>query len=366
MPKRKGLSISFRRLNIALPVYFRVFIDDVTHISTQVLSGLTRNVGEGGLSIEVDGLTSKWIERLSSKQAKLSLKLNLPNSPYPVQAMAKVIWTERVGDGAANRYHIGLTYLDIDKKDLDRMIDYALEVHREPKRMTALVSILILVAGFLIFYGWSLGKRVVSLEKSLAGLNVWRQGQTDVLTELKGKNILDKSSAVFLEELLIRADEQRVLLDDRLSRIEAGRSYLEQQLTEMARVLEASQRGGFFKVAVETEFVNKIGEDIVYAELLSFGIEDGQFIGRIKNKAEVGGPGFSSLNFKIIIEYYDKVKGLNFTCEPIFIEVQNQAEEYFFSRDRTKGVISPDSIENVKMKVEQALSDGEPGEEIRE
>ncbi|MFA5156533.1 MAG: PilZ domain-containing protein [Candidatus Omnitrophota bacterium] len=107
-------SRKYIRLDSVFPVEFQVIgLDDATRMS-EWLQGFTRNVSKGGICLEVNRLPADVAALLRSRQAKLSLKIEMPVLRSPVPAVANIVWIKEP-EGHDQKYVIGLSYEEIDR-----------------------------------------------------------------------------------------------------------------------------------------------------------------------------------------------------------------------------------------------------------
>jgi len=135
------------RLDSVFPVQFRLLSLDEKRFLSSWLQGFTNNVSKEGLCLCVNNFNPELARVLKDQQAKLSLDIELPITRRPISALAKVSWM-RDAAGEPNRYLIGLSYEDIDRKQGKEIMHYAWT-----KKLfipVALSMILILGLGFAI------------------------------------------------------------------------------------------------------------------------------------------------------------------------------------------------------------------------
>ncbi len=138
------------RLNVIFPVEFQ-FIDPETSGSiSEIKQGFTRDVGKGGICLEVNNLEEGFEQVIKEGKAKLDLRLHIPLAMPETKAIAKIAWYEKVKSGYPNKYLIGLSFSQIDPKDSSRIYFHATRVILTP----AVISILdfFMVSGLAYFY----------------------------------------------------------------------------------------------------------------------------------------------------------------------------------------------------------------------
>lgn len=138
------------RLNVVFPVEFQ-FIDRETSGSiSEIKQGFTRNIGKGGICLEVNNIEEGFEQLLKEERLRLDLRLHIPLSSAETKAIAKVAWYQKLKSGYPNKYLIGLSFLQIVPKDRDRIYFYARKIVLIPKLIAILV--LFLASGLVYFY----------------------------------------------------------------------------------------------------------------------------------------------------------------------------------------------------------------------
>ena len=135
------------RLDSVFPVQFRLITLDGKRLLSDWLQGFTNNIGKGGLCLSVNNLKPELAKFIKDNQAKLSLKIEIPLTKNPVNALAKVAWIKDIII-EPNKYLLGLSYEEIDPQQNNKIVRYA----RTKKLFvpTVLTIILILGLGFAI------------------------------------------------------------------------------------------------------------------------------------------------------------------------------------------------------------------------
>jgi len=148
--KRPAEHRQYIRLNAVFPVEFQFLDPDTGGSISEIKQGFTRDVGKGGICLEVN-TTEEGFEEIMQKQvARLDLRLHIPLSYRETKAVAGIAWHKKVKAGYPNKYLIGLSFLQIDPHDRDRIYFHARRISLAPKVISALV--LCLVVGLAYFY----------------------------------------------------------------------------------------------------------------------------------------------------------------------------------------------------------------------
>ena len=138
------------RLNVVFPVEFQ-FIDPETSGSiSEIKQGFTRDIGKGGICLEVNNLEEGLEQVIKDGKAKLDIRLHVPLSRPETKAIAKIAWHEKIKSGYPNKYLLGLSFAQIDPKDSKRIYFHATRVILTPAIIAVFFFFLIL--GLAYFY----------------------------------------------------------------------------------------------------------------------------------------------------------------------------------------------------------------------
>lgn len=138
------------RLNVVFPVEFQ-FLDPETGGSiSEIKQGFTRDVGKGGICLEVNNVEEGFEKILEKKKAKLDLRLHIPLPHRETKAIGDVAWHKKIKSGYPNKYIIGLSFSQIDPKDRSRIYFHARRVSLTPRIVSVLM--LSLLVGLVYFY----------------------------------------------------------------------------------------------------------------------------------------------------------------------------------------------------------------------
>ncbi|MFC1624255.1 PilZ domain-containing protein [Candidatus Omnitrophota bacterium] len=146
------------RLNVVFPVEFQ-FLDPETGGSiSDIKQGFTRDVGKGGICLEVNNIEEGFEEILRLKKARLDLRLHIPLGKREVKAVASIAWHEKIKAGYPNKYLVGLSFREIDPKEGNRVYLHAKRISLTPKVVS--IFILSLIVGLAYFYTSGLKLRI--------------------------------------------------------------------------------------------------------------------------------------------------------------------------------------------------------------
>ena len=138
------------RLNVVFPVEFQ-FLDTVTgEPICKLKQGFTRDVGKGGICLEINDIEGPLENILKEHKAKVDLSIHIPLNRRRTKAVASISWYKKIEEGDSTKYIAGLSFLQIDPRDRDRIYFHARKISLAPKFVAILV--LALAIGLLYFY----------------------------------------------------------------------------------------------------------------------------------------------------------------------------------------------------------------------
>lgn len=150
------------RLNVIFPVEFQ-FIDPETSGSiSEIKQGFTRDVGKGGICLEVNNLEEGLEQVLKEGRVKLDLRLHVPLTRPETKAIAKIAWHEKIKSGYPNKYLVGLSFLQIDPRDSNRIYFHAKRLILTPAIIA--VFFFFLISGLAYYYSTSFKSRAENIK----------------------------------------------------------------------------------------------------------------------------------------------------------------------------------------------------------
>lgn len=165
MPKKDQLGQERRkyiRLNSVFPVQFRLESLDGERLLSGWLQGFTNNVGKGGICLSVNNFEPEFVNLLKSREAKLSIEIELPIIKRPISAKAVVAWVQDIS-AAPNKYLIGLRYEEINQSQNSRIMYYAWT----KKLFVPVLSSVILVLGIAFAVNSLINAKLIKGNKAL-------------------------------------------------------------------------------------------------------------------------------------------------------------------------------------------------------
>ncbi|MFH0772458.1 MAG: glycoside hydrolase family 2 TIM barrel-domain containing protein [Candidatus Omnitrophota bacterium] len=257
--KQNGLEDRrYIRLNTFFPVEFAIISLNGKDTFSEFNQSFTRDVGEGGICLEINNLKSDLALRLISKAAKLRLQINMPFSTEPISAIAEIAWVKNIKSSPPNKFLMGISYTAIKDKDRKRILSFAKMLRLKPKIIAgalAALAIAVIVSGAEVFKKENLRRNAesrltaIELEKSkltaeLGGLGLNKIELESRLKLLEGERLnLEKNLALAkeaslispdevsrLEEELLKAQTKSGQLSEELARVLSGKVNLEERL----------------------------------------------------------------------------------------------------------------------------------------
>jgi c-di-GMP-binding flagellar brake protein YcgR len=140
------------RLNTVFPVEFNIVNDNKETVSPLV-QGFTRNVGRGGMCIEVKVEKDKDSVNFIPEKTKVKLIINIPSNSFATDSYATVRWVKKIPEYILDTYIFGVEYDEIET-DNQRMIERHVRwIHMRPKVISAFVLILFFIVLLLTYIG---------------------------------------------------------------------------------------------------------------------------------------------------------------------------------------------------------------------
>ena len=99
----------YRRLHQVFPVKFQ-YLGENSKPKGEIFEGFTRDVGKGGMSIEVRFAREKGALEFIPGKTKLKLTINIPPDSAPVDSIATVKWSTKISEPVSDIYFLGVEY----------------------------------------------------------------------------------------------------------------------------------------------------------------------------------------------------------------------------------------------------------------
>jgi hypothetical protein len=136
------------RLNSCFPVEFSLYFS-VDNPASQQYQGFTCDVSEGGLCLQAKNLKPGDADIVINKKPGFNLLIQIPLWGKPVQANAEMAWVKKDDKaGLKNNFHIGLSYIDLNEKDKNKIINYARRLKWIPR--VTLFVLVVMLAGISV------------------------------------------------------------------------------------------------------------------------------------------------------------------------------------------------------------------------
>jgi c-di-GMP-binding flagellar brake protein YcgR len=145
MKIKKNKNRKYLRLNSIFPVEFNVVNQEKTPVSA-VMQGFTRDVGKGGMCIEVKFEKNRDAFEIHPGKTILRLVINIPSNILATDSYAVVKWVEKESEYIFDTYIFGVEYQEIDT-DNQRMIErHVLWLYRKPRVLFVLFLTALLIS----------------------------------------------------------------------------------------------------------------------------------------------------------------------------------------------------------------------------
>ncbi len=264
------------RLDSVSPVEFRIMGIDGKECFSDWLQGFTRNIGKGGICLEINNLKLEFGALLINRQVKLSLKIDLPVFQSPVNAVADVAWAKNNSD-TLNKYTVGLVYESINPRQNNKIMLYA----RAKKIFVPIALSGVFIMGTGLMAGAYINNKLVYnnrvIVKQLVGAiqeaNIVKEkinliNEEKNKSEQKIKELIAGIESFEKEKVLLRekakldgltAAEKIEGLNSRIEKLSLEKADLEDKLTALKRQESA--------VSVELSRIDKIKTGLEKANL---------------------------------------------------------------------------------------------------
>lgn len=144
------------RLGAIFPIEFQL-VNEKKEVASSIIQGFTRNVGKGGMCLEVKAEKGKIPFELTPEKTRLKLTINIPSSAFATDSYATVRWSKKISEYILDTYIFGIEYDEIES-DNQKMIErHVLWLHRRPKVILLFFLVLLFFAIFLTYISVRLG-----------------------------------------------------------------------------------------------------------------------------------------------------------------------------------------------------------------
>ncbi len=223
MAKEKYLNEEQRRylrLDTVLPVQIRLESLDGSKFLSGWLQGFTSNLSQGGICLSINNLEASLIEVVENRQARISLRIEVPSFKRPISARGRITWVKK-SLGLPDKCLIGISYEDINPAHNRIIMRYA----------WARKALIPLVSGVVVFLS------LFVVANSLINIKL-TQGNKALIFQLS--KVIEESGLIKSdiakisrekEEFAVRMQE----LELRIAKASAQRSRLEEQVKSIPK-----------------------------------------------------------------------------------------------------------------------------------
>lgn len=275
--------------------------------SKTLLQGFTRDVGEGGMCLELKSFGKKTEELITLQNAKLSLYINPNFSKKPIHAFGRIAWTQKEDQGHAVLYRIGVAYIQIEEKSRKRIIRYARNLIWMPR--IAALGVLML-AGALIVYAWN---------------NYYLVDQNQKLVNQVVEQA-EKRSAVYAE--IMDLQEKRREFETQLSATEQKMKELQDSISQLA--VDNSQQKESYEAEIQK---NKQTQNNLQLEIQKI-TEERKKIGTVDAAFQTNFPKLEKTTLKRMAEWVKTHQNLKTGLVTSF-EGDSGLEDWGFTYDQS-------------------------------
>jgi hypothetical protein len=216
------------RLDSVFPVQFRLFaLDGVTPLSDW-LQGYTHNIGKGGILLHVHELSPDLALLVRTQQTKVSLKIEMPLNRPVVAAQATIAWMQDKTP-EAQKFALGLSYVEIEHLSKMRLIRYALMKKRLVPFFAIVIAALVIALGFNAY----INVKLIQGNKALVAqlIEILRES-TSAKQKIKDISRDKEDAQRSLQTLQVRIqtlEEERTRQEFKVQEAEKAKTVLEEQ-----------------------------------------------------------------------------------------------------------------------------------------
>lgn len=214
------------------------------------LQGFTRDIGSGGMCVELKSFGDPLETAFGAPGARLRLTINITFQKQPIRAVARVAWFKKTETPLPAHYLIGVAYTEIDDKARTRIFQYARRLLWLPRATVAAVGVLLLSLGGVVWHDLELVRENRRLVQTQIESAEKRSGVASELYELrKKKSALDAELSKSARALKDAEEAMASLTAENLtqkaayeSQIAEGRSRQRSITSELESVKEGTAR----------------------------------------------------------------------------------------------------------------------------
>jgi len=264
------------RLETVFPVQFQLYSKETNKAVSLLKHGFTRNVSEGGICLEASELDEESVAKLQSSDTELGLYINMPYRREPIKAMAKLRWLKKIKEQFPNHYLIGIEYVRIPSSVRRQIIGYAKKLRRRPKIIAAIIFLLILFSGVILWHSHNINIRKNLIEKGFTLLKKQMQGVYEKRAFLKNKIYTLNLKSRALESRFAKSKNKIDFLNAKLAQVSfeaknlTGKVKSQQALLAKQLIHWQDERNGFVKKLKELD-ISKQKVEKKLLELTNFG-----------------------------------------------------------------------------------------------
>ncbi len=221
----------YMRLESAFPVEFQKAEADRGG-RVNILQGLTKDLSKTGMQIETVAAKGSRLDDNMPNGTKLKLVINIPSETHATIAFATVRWVRKTEDITVDRYSLGVSYDDIAKPDLDKIIRYAMRFRRKADVFSLVIVIALLLTVAFVSAVFFFGNIRTDLERRATVAEEERQ-------RLAGQTAEIKKEKEEIEENLENVTQKYRALQKALKEIERERDLQKRRLAAEEEKIKA-------------------------------------------------------------------------------------------------------------------------------
>jgi hypothetical protein len=233
------------RLNSCFPVEFSLYFSEGNPASQQY-QGFTCDVSEGGMCLQAKNLKAEDSAMMESKRPRLNLLIQIPIWGKPIEAQAEIAWFKKDEKaGLKNNFHIGLSYINLNEKDKNKIINHARHIKWFPRIVLSALVLMFMGLAVLSTYHFRATGENKSLVRQIVSASEVKSDIERRLNEIKVRKDMLESTlskgfvvADSLESEIARIEkksaDEKERLDAQLQEALLLQKELESQMTKLS------------------------------------------------------------------------------------------------------------------------------------
>lgn len=205
---------------------------------SHLLQGFTRDVGEGGLCIELKSFGNSAEKLFATPNALLNITINPSFSSNSIKAQGRIVWSKKTGLTPA-KYFLGVEYTQIDRKSNQKILWFAKNAILVPRVLLVLGVVITVLLGGVFSYNQHLIKENARLVEQLVESAERKSAAMASLHEIGDRKIsIDRELTAAHQKIKSLENSIASLSEEKANQKELFETELKQNITRQNDLLE--------------------------------------------------------------------------------------------------------------------------------